>query len=125
VFDPSTGNLGDVQLGAPPELRHGEPLAGGGVGGTMLYSWMLPPPVVFDGWLLNGAYTPTEEQRGLQLRAFYRRVPDWAPESPRRRLRVDDCLDCSSRWLDESDSERMKQLAVPGVTVGANTFRAP
>lgn len=81
MFDPSTGNLGEVHIGAPPELRRGEPLAGDGVGGTMLYSWTLPPPV-FEGWLLNGIYNPPPQQQGLQLRAFYRRVPDSADESP-------------------------------------------
>jgi hypothetical protein len=78
----SQGNLGNVTISATrPALTPGEPIADG-VGGDAYYSWTKPPTIVFMGWLLNGQYTPTADQQGLQLRAFYRRVPDWAPESP-------------------------------------------
>jgi hypothetical protein len=81
-YDPyALGNLGDVIIGEPPELHPGEPIADG-VGGRFLYSWTKPPEVIFMGWLLNGEYDPPPQYQGVQLRAFYRRVPDWAPESP-------------------------------------------
>lgn len=80
VVDPVTGNAGvdiahDVVVGERPAPASG----------YFLYSWSAPIHVVFQGWLYNGAYTPTGDQNGLQLVAFYppdEFIPESAGESP-------------------------------------------
>ncbi len=51
----------------------GTPLAGGGVAGRWLYSWTVPPRVVWEGWVPTGTeWTPTESwMSGVQLQAYY------------------------------------------------------
>lgn len=73
----------------PPQLDPGQPLAGGGVGGTILYTWTLPPTVAWQGWIATGlVWQPTsqwssEQWAGTQLQAFYPRVlPDDAGSPP-------------------------------------------
>lgn len=67
----------------PPQLTPGAPLAGGGVGGTMLLSWTRPPRVVFAGWVPAGQQWQTPPQwAGTQLTAYYPTTPpyDAGPE---------------------------------------------
>jgi hypothetical protein len=71
-------------IGPPPPLDPGAPLAGGGVGGHFLYTWTMPPQVVFEGWVATGdTWDEPDEFAGLQLQAFYPTVlPDDAGPPP-------------------------------------------
>jgi hypothetical protein len=56
----------------PQPLSPGAPLNGGGVGGTMLWTWTYPPQVVFAGWVPTGQTWQTPPQwAGTQLQAYY------------------------------------------------------
>lgn len=76
VANPTTGNHGvdiahDVLVSASPPAPPP---------GYFMYSWSRPIPVVYEGWLLNGSFTPTGDQNGLQLTAWYPPA-EFIPES--------------------------------------------
>jgi hypothetical protein len=51
---------GGASIGPPlPVLTPGQPLAGGGVGGTMLFTWTEGPPVAWSGWVPTGQQPPS------------------------------------------------------------------
>ncbi len=53
-------------------VARGTPLAGGGVAGTWLYTWTVPPRIVWQGWVATGTvWSPTESwMNGVQLHEF-------------------------------------------------------
>jgi hypothetical protein len=73
----------------PPALTPGQALAGGGVGGTLQYTWTIPPIIAWQGWVPTGeTWAPTEQWSsaqwsGTQLQAFYpTQLPDDAGPPP-------------------------------------------
>jgi hypothetical protein len=55
-----------------PQLSPGTPLAGGGVGGTWLYTWTEPPQIAWQGWVATGTtWTVPPEFEDVQLQAYY------------------------------------------------------
>jgi hypothetical protein len=76
--------------GAPlPLPPPGTPLAGGGVAGTVLATWMWPPRIAWQGWVPTGeAWAPTDAWgsagwAGTQVQAFYpTELPDDAGPPP-------------------------------------------
>jgi hypothetical protein len=72
-------------VSGPPSLTPGEPLAGGGVGGTFLATWTRPPQIVFQGWVPTGeTWRPNESwMNGVQLQSFFPKLlPDDAGPPP-------------------------------------------
>jgi hypothetical protein len=70
--------------GPPAQLPPGTPLPGGsGVAGVTLYSWTLPPQVVWEGWIATGEVFDADGQwPGLQLTAVAQPPPATAGPPP-------------------------------------------